>query len=721
MKSEKVEGKRMKAKRKSWRLAFILLTSYFILLFVSAAKAQQPTSTLPTATMNAAYLQGRTWADYKPSSGSGLDLNLAAGRVWCNGTLTDYAGGSETLDASDTNYVYLDASASCGVDHNVTGFSPEDIPIARVVTGSSTITSVTDVRGWIAATGSAASSAVRACHVYAGANAGAKIAACIADLPAAGGVADARGLDGAQTIAQDVFSGVSSPVVLLLGAGTYTLSSTQNLGDEQHIIGLGTNTTLLSYTGSAEAIVFASGTQYSSVRDFGIDLGSSSTAVGIQLDASSGVVSRNLLKSIRIDRVSGVVAGQIGLELTGGSSGSDLVSFNHFEDWLFTRVDRPVVTDGTNNRVNQDKFINLSFEQFGDSGDSDYGAGSGNGIAIYNGALGGNNTWTNLSFSKGGSTATQEVGIYDTGSDNVYLGAAHDAGTGAVVWFPTGAANNVFVGTGSTIPTDVDGTNFILFSSWGVKHFEVRNQGSTAIPANVLSTASAISSSSEQSSSAGRFYARGTGSASLVLNHTGASTGYQMGEWSYSNGVLKFNQYNDDFSSLTSTPFNYDVPNDLLTLTGNLKMKFSGSNSIELAGSPTAARTLTLPDQTDTLVGRITEDSLRNKGFFRSGLTLSNGANNDLDIGINNFIKVAGPSAAFSVTGFQNGFDGRVLYLYNSVSQTMTVENEDSGSTAANRILTLTGADVTLRTTLPSFATLIYDAASSRWILVATN
>jgi hypothetical protein len=51
----------------------------------------------------------------------------------------------------------------------------------------------------------------------------------------------------------------------------------------------------------------------------------------------------------------------------------------------------------------------------------------------------------------------------------------------------------------------------------------------------------------------------------------------------------------------------------------------------------------------------------------------------------------------------------------------MTIVNEDGSSTAANRITTLTGADVVLRTTAPSFATLIYDSAASRWILVSTN
>ncbi len=61
-------------------------------------------------------------------------------------------------------------------------------------------------------------------HIFPGANAGEKIAACLTALPSTGGTCDARGLEGAQTIAADVFMGVSKPVEIIWGAGTYTLS-----------------------------------------------------------------------------------------------------------------------------------------------------------------------------------------------------------------------------------------------------------------------------------------------------------------------------------------------------------------------------------------------------------------------------------------------------------------------------------------------------------------
>ncbi|MGH9508724.1 MAG: hypothetical protein ACRD2Q_06440, partial [Terriglobales bacterium] len=65
---------------------------------------------------------------------------------------------------------------------------------------------------------------VRYCDQFGGTDAGARITACIADLPLAGGVADARGLEGAQTISSTIT--ISKPVQLLLGQATYSCTAT---------------------------------------------------------------------------------------------------------------------------------------------------------------------------------------------------------------------------------------------------------------------------------------------------------------------------------------------------------------------------------------------------------------------------------------------------------------------------------------------------------------
>ncbi len=109
---------------------------------------QQPTtSTQPIVCLNAGYVQG-VGPGYQPTTGTGLTLNIAAGTAFCNGTVVNYAGGTLTLVANATNYVYLDSSANCAPAASTKGFTSSQIPIAIVVTNISGISSITDVRTW---------------------------------------------------------------------------------------------------------------------------------------------------------------------------------------------------------------------------------------------------------------------------------------------------------------------------------------------------------------------------------------------------------------------------------------------------------------------------------------------------------------------------------------------------------------------------------------------
>ena len=105
-------------------------------------------------------------------------------------------------------------------------------------------------------------------------------------------------------------------------------------------------------------------------------------------------------------------------------------------------------------------------------------------------------------------------------------------------------------------------------------------------------------------------------------------------------------------------------------------------------------------------------------------VTLSNGDNNSVDPVDATFLRVTGPSAAFAITGFAtNGGQpfGRMLIVYNTTSQTMTIKHENTGSTALDRIDTLTGGDVAIAG--PCIATFIYDhlGSTDRWILTSTR
>ena len=106
-------------------------------------------------------------------------------------------------------------------------------------------------------------------------------------------------------------------------------------------------------------------------------------------------------------------------------------------------------------------------------------------------------------------------------------------------------------------------------------------------------------------------------------------------------------------------------------------------------------------------------------------LTLSNGANNNIGLPKHSFVRITGPTGVFNITGItkptktgNNNPDGTIIILFNSTSQNMTITNNSSSSTEANRILTNTGSDVA--TTGTGVITCIYSVTDSRWILLST-
>jgi len=128
----------------------------FGLLIPALLAAQQPqTQNAPIYPVNAKYVQGVAPGYWPTGSAGTLTLNIAAGTAFCGGAVQTYAGGTLTMTASTTNYVYLDTTASCAPAVNTTGFTTSTIPVAVVVTGSSAITSITDDRTFFAQTSAA--------------------------------------------------------------------------------------------------------------------------------------------------------------------------------------------------------------------------------------------------------------------------------------------------------------------------------------------------------------------------------------------------------------------------------------------------------------------------------------------------------------------------------------------------------------------------------------
>ena len=93
-------------------------------------------------------------------------------------------------------------------------------------------------------------------------------------------------------------------------------------------------------------------------------------------------------------------------------------------------------------------------------------------------------------------------------------------------------------------------------------------------------------------------------------------------------------------------------------------------------------------------------------------VTLVNGANANVAVTAD-FMRITGPSAGFSINGFQAGVDGQELEIYNTTAQALTITNDATSSTA-NRIITTTGADLTNVKTLK----LKYSSVDQRWIVI---
>lgn len=113
-------------------------------------------------------------------------------------------------------------------------------------------------------------------------------------------------------------------------------------------------------------------------------------------------------------------------------------------------------------------------------------------------------------------------------------------------------------------------------------------------------------------------------------------------------------------------------------------------------------------------------------------VTLANGANHNVAVVTSsgattvryNYIRIGGPSGAFSITGFANALNGYTLTVYNSVAQAMSFDNLSASSTAGNKIVTMTGGTVTLAASISS-ATFIYDLAADSgngaWVLLSAR
>lgn len=102
-----------------------------------------------------------------------------------------------------------------------------------------------------------------------------------------------------------------------------------------------------------------------------------------------------------------------------------------------------------------------------------------------------------------------------------------------------------------------------------------------------------------------------------------------------------------------------------------------------------------------------------------SDVTLTTGAKNNQATGTATVLRILLSTGVVNITGFAGGRTGRMLAIMNLGGSALTLNDEDAGSTAANRMLFTGGADHVLAER--DIALLWYDTATSRWKLLAST
>jgi hypothetical protein len=158
---------------------------------------------------------------------------------------------------------------------------------------------------------------------------------------------------------------------------------------------------------------------------------------------------------------------------------------------------------------------------------------------------------------------------------------------------------------------------------------------------------------------------------------------------------------------------------DTFTATGlSIGTTNATSLSVGKAGATTTINGALTVTEATTLNGGLTVSNGGNVAFQRNTTDISTtGTLTDLSLGTGALFRFTGASTQ-TLSSIASPADGRIVTLINAAAQALVIQN-DTGGTAANRIITGTGSD----TSVPAGAsvTLTYDSSSSRWRLIGST
>jgi len=486
---------------------------------------------------------------------------------------------------------------------------------------------------------------VRYPDLFAGANAGVKIVAAIADLPSTGGIVDCRGLEGTQTLAQNIFAGLSNrPIRFLCGATQFHVQVTQTISLQEQVRLIGTDifsdgatnyqTSFIWDGTSGGTVLLLDCVRDSIIEGLAILPGSGTVGIGIRIDHVSTPTGAFHAENDRFYSCS------IGPSTTAIQIGNTSVMNN--SEHVFEDID--VYGTGTYGYYIND----LQSKQ----------------MKILRGHI--RNRTYGVYTNKGSFTA-ENICLSGNGQD-----------------FSLGSVNDIILIKGC------ESENSSRFLS---------SQGASYSPWCVTLLSNSYVPNLIDSGGYFIFFGQ-TGGLTLIGNDFSGSGNYVANANIFAQGT------NPGAGRVVSIGNTY--PN------ANVFTQNPNASTADIVSLGDDAWTAALAvAQLPNLLGN----------GYNGALTLANGANNDIATsgGYNTaeYCRISGPTAAFSVSGFTGGTAGRTIRLFNTTAQAMTIKNL-TGSVTANQIQTLTGADVVLRTGT-SFASFIYDASLSKWILTSSN
>lgn len=212
-----------------------------------------------------------------------------------------------------------------------------------------------------------------------------------------------------------------------------------------------------------------------------------------------------------------------------------------------------------------------------------------------------------------------------------------------------------------------------------------------------------------QTGTTDRYLVSNTAALAHTYGATGSSTAHTLtlnsASGTQANGILV-----DRNGSGGTTTNGIHISNTAGAITHGLT--FSGTFSTTLINAPnftvTNAGGITGSALTLTSVGNFATQ--RNTTDFTT-----TGTSNNVNLGTGALFRLNGASAQ-TITGLAGGADGRRITIVNAAAQAATISNNSGSSTAANRITTGTGTDLSL----PSGGSieLIYDSSASLWRVV---